>query len=58
LPLIPESLAYGRIGAYQLFFERDGQAKSIDMLQSNYRLALTVPIEGWQFEFAFPRKRQ
>ena len=56
-PLVTETLPYGRIGSYQLFFERDGRAQSIDMGRSNYRLGLTVPVEKWQFDFEFPRKK-
>ncbi len=56
-PLVTETLPYGRIGSYQLFFERDGRAQAIDMGHSNYRLGLTVPVEKWQFDFEFPRKK-
>jgi hypothetical protein len=38
--LVTETIPYGRIGSYQLFFERDGRAQSIDMGRSNYRLGL------------------
>ncbi len=56
-PLVTETLPYGRIGSYQLFFERDGRAQSIDMGRSNFRLGLSVPVEKWQFDFQFPRKK-
>jgi hypothetical protein len=56
-PLVTETLPYGRIGSYQLFFERDGHAQTIDMGRSNYRLGLTVLVEKWQFDFQFPRKK-
>jgi hypothetical protein len=56
-PLVTETLPYGRIGSYQLFFERDGRAQSIDMARSNYRLGLHVLVEKWQFDFQFPRKK-
>jgi len=55
-PLVPQTVAYGENGLYYLFFERDGRAQAIDMMNSNYTLGLTVRISGWQFNFAFPRK--
>lgn len=55
--LVPENLAYGRIGTYQLFFERDGRAQPIDKMHSNYTLGLSVLVDRWQFSFEFPRKK-
>lgn len=56
-PLAPENLAYGRIGTYQLFFERDARAQPIDKMHSNYSLGLNVLLDRWQFNFEFPRKK-
>jgi hypothetical protein len=55
---VPQTIKYGRIAIYTLLFARDGNAKSSDSLHSNYRLGLSLPIEGWQFDFDFPRIRR
>jgi len=52
-PLVTETLPYGRVGSYQLFFERDGRAQSIDMGRSNYRLGLSVRVENGSSLFNF-----
>jgi hypothetical protein len=54
----PQTIPYGRIAYYLMFFARDGNAKSSDFLHSNYRLSCSIPIGGWQFDFTFPRIRR
>jgi hypothetical protein len=56
--IVPQTLEYGHIAFYRVFFARDGNAKSSDFLHSNYRLALGIPIEAWLFGFNFPRVRR
>jgi hypothetical protein len=55
--LVVQTIPYGRIGVFRAFFTRDGSAKSSDRMHSNYSLGLTVPVETWNFEFTFPRRK-
>jgi hypothetical protein len=58
LAIVPQTIKYGGTAIYTLLFARDGNAKSSDSMHSNYRLGLSIPIEGWQFDFTFPRIRR
>jgi hypothetical protein len=54
--LAPKTLTYGRIASFWLFFTKDDSRKSSRNGQIDYTLAMSLPVQAWQFDFTFLRK--